>query len=42
MNLIRHYVPRKEYLGSAIGKQTFIESYAQQKVITGVKKLERF
>ena len=31
----------KKYLGSAIGKQTFIESYVQQKVATWIDELER-
>ena len=31
----------KKYLGSAIGKQTFIERYVQQKVTTWVDELER-
>ena len=31
----------KKYLGSAIGKRTFIENYVQQKVTTWVSELER-
>ena len=31
----------KKYFGSAIGKQTFIENYVQQKVTTWVSELER-
>ena len=31
----------QKYLGSAIGKQTFIESYVQQKVTTWIDELDR-
>ena len=31
----------QKYLGSAIGKQTFIESYVQRKVTTWIDELER-
>lgn len=35
-------VEGQKYLGSAIGKQTFVDSYVQQKVAIWVDQLERF